>query len=426
MLFFSESIASRVSVFLDCVNQLDEMSKYRGSLPRLLKRLIENLQENLDSQQIRNFLDVIQQFLEHSIFCSKNLFVSFIENDDILAVFLEKAFQLVKNSEDFINQLVLLIKEFLGIHFHQVDSVSFTFLQNLVSRCEKGGLPLFDLKNGYGFNLLVGMLLTEQSKSMELAEMAIKKDFFPDEILAERTSTEFVVDTGTILSKKKKQMVLKVKYKEEEHLVAEEDLDFNFWRVPRNTSVLMVAGRISCWRLVGSILDLKPEKYPTLLTANPNTIHPLFEKDSSGETIFYLAIKDKNDSEEYNICEKLVRIADRFTLTNAHIIGDETALQYLHKRVGPEPNSLIQMIEDKCKEQKHKEEYHDSPSKILSGNSCGFEFNSLDGRHWSCKSCDIIVKTDENSVISDISHYLRYFLEMCTVLSKQRISYASF
>ena len=36
--FFAENIASRLSVFLECVNKFDEMSKFRGSLPKLLKQ----------------------------------------------------------------------------------------------------------------------------------------------------------------------------------------------------------------------------------------------------------------------------------------------------------------------------------------------------------------------------------------------------
>ena len=379
--------------------------------------MTENLQEKQNSQQIKIFFGVIQQFLENSIFDLKTLFFAnkmelsafyYIKNNDVIGIFLEKAFHLLKNSEDIINQVVLLIEKYLS--FHRVDlDAAFMFLQNLVSRCERGGIPVLNLRDKYGFNLLIRMLLTEQNASKNLAEMAIQKDFFPDEILADITLAEFVADPD--LSKKKKQIILSVKLKEQKHMVSEQDLNFNFRRVPRNTSVLMVAGRISCWSLVGSILDLDPQRYPNLLTSKTNTIHPLFEKDTSGETLFHMAYENKKDSGEYNICEKLITIVDEFTLTNAHIIGYETALQYLYKKSGPEQDSLIQMIESKCKKQREEEECQDSPSS-LAGNSCGYDFHSLDGKTWSCKYCNVIVTTGEGFLISEISHYLRYLLKV--------------
>ena len=397
---------------MDCVNQFDEMLKFRGSLPKLLKKLTENLQENQNTDQIKIFMGVIQKFLGNSIFDLKTLFFSnktelsafyYIKDNDVLGIFLEKAFHLLKNSEDIINQVVLLIEKYLRFHHVDLDD-AFMFLQNLVSRCERGGIPLLKLRDEYGFNLLMRMLLTEQTASENLAEIAIQKEIFPHEILSERTLTEFVVDPD--LSKKKKQIILAVKWKDQEHMIAEQDLNFSFRRVPRYTSVLMVAGRISCWSLVGSILDLNPQKYPNLLTSKTDTIHPLFEKDNSGETIFYMAYENKKDSGDYNICEKLVTIVDEFTLTNAHIIGDETAIQYLYKS-GPEPDSLIQMIENKCKKQRDEEECQDSPSSLV-GKSCGYDFHSLDGKTWSCKSCNVTLTTGEDLLISEISHYLRY------------------
>ena len=392
------------------------MSKFRGSLPKLLKRLTENLQENQNTQRIKMFMGAIQQFLENSIFDLKTLFFSnktelsafyYIKDNDVLSIFLEKAFHLLKNFEDIINQVVLLIEKYLC--FHRVDlDAAFLFLQNLVSRCERGEIPVLKLRDEYGFNLLMRMLLTEQNASKTLAEMAIQKDFFPDESLADRTLAEFVVDPD--LSKKKKQIILSVQWKKQKHMVAEQDLNFNFRKVPRNTSALMVAGRISCWSLVGTILDLNPQKYPKLLTSKTNTIHPLFEKDSSGETLFHLAYENNKDSGEYNICEKLITIVDEFTLTNAYIIDDETALQYLYKKSGPEQDSLIQMIKSKCKKQRdYKEECQDSPfSLALAGNSCGYDFHSLDGKTWSCKSCNVTVTAGEGFIIKETSHYLRY------------------
>ena len=229
------------------------MSKFRGSLPKLLKRLTENLQENQNTQRIKMFVGAIQQFLENSIFDLKTLFFSnktelsafyYIKDNDVLSIFLEKAFHLLKNFGDIINQVVLLIEKYLC--FHRVDlDAAFLFLQNLVSRCERGEIPVLKLRDEYGFNLLMRMLLTEQNASKTLAEMAIQKDFFQDESLADRTLAEFVVDPD--LSKKKKQIILSVQWKKQKHMVAEQDLNFNFRKVPRNTSALMVAGRISCW-----------------------------------------------------------------------------------------------------------------------------------------------------------------------------------
>ena len=154
---------------MDCVNQFDEMSKFRESLPGLLKKLTMNLQENQNSQQIKMFLGVIQQFLDHNIFDLKNLFFhntyelsafSYIKSKDVLDVFLEKAFQLLKNSEDIIDQVVLLIEKFL--HFHPFDLDALLFLKDLVSRCEKGGISVFDLKDAFGFNLLMSLRKREE------------------------------------------------------------------------------------------------------------------------------------------------------------------------------------------------------------------------------------------------------------------------
>ena len=139
-----ECIASRLSDFLDGVNQFDEMYQFGGSLPRLLKKLTENLQENKNSQQIKTFLDVIQKFIEHNIFDMKSLFFPntselsafyYIKNTDILALFLVKAFQLLENSEDIIQQVVLLIEKYLC--FHQVDLDALMFLKNLLDELKE-------------------------------------------------------------------------------------------------------------------------------------------------------------------------------------------------------------------------------------------------------------------------------------------------
>ena len=401
---------------MDGVNQFDEMSQFGGSLPRLLKKLTENLQENKKSQQIKTFLDVIQKFIKHNIFDMKSLFFPntselsafyYIKNNDILTLFMVKACQLLENSEDIIQQVVLLIEKYLC--FHQVDLDALMFLKNLLSMCERRGLSMHDLRDKFGFNLLTRMLLTEQTRSCDLAEMAVKDDLFPEKILSEKSIAEFSVELD--LSKIQRKIILSVKLNEQEQFVASGDLNFRYKLVPRNTSVIMVAGRISCWNLVASILDLKQQKYPSLLASKANTIHPLFEKDCSGETIFFMALEDKDESDKYNISEKLVRIVDGFTLTNANVIGDEKAVEYLYRKLGPMPNLLIQMIENKCKEKKDEiggEESKDPLGKtLLSGKSCGFEFDSLDGKKWSCKCCDVTVTTDEGCVISDRSHYLR-------------------
>ena len=412
---FLECIASRLSDFLDGVDQFDEMSQFEGSLPRLLKKMTENLQENQNSQQIETFSDVIQQFIKHNIFDMKSLFFPntselsafyYITNNDILALFLVKACQLLENCEDIIQQVVLLIEKYLC--FHQVDLEALMFLKNLLSMCETRGFSMHDLRDKFGFNLLTRMLLTEQTRSCDLSEMAVKNDLFPEKILSEKSLAEFSVESD--LSKMKRKLILSVKLNEQEQFVAAGDLNFRYKTVPRNTSVIMLAGRISCWNLVASILDLNPQKYPTLLASKSNTIHPLFENDSSGETIFFMALEDNDESDKYNICEKLVKVVDGFTLINAHVVGDETAIEYLYRKLGPKPNSLIQMIENKCKEKKDEiseEESKDPLGKILSGKSCGFTFDSLDGKKWSCKCCDIAVTTDEGFVISDKSHYLR-------------------
>ena len=186
---------------MDGVNQFDEMSQFGGSLPRLLKKLTENLQENKNSQQIKTFLDVIQKFIEHNIFDMKSLFFPntselsafyYIKNNDILALFLVKAFQLLENSEDIIQQVVLLIEKYLC--FHQVDLDALMFLKNLLSMCERRGLSMHDLRDKFGFNLLTRMLLTEQTRSCDLAEMSVKDDLFPEEILSEKSIAEFSVE----------------------------------------------------------------------------------------------------------------------------------------------------------------------------------------------------------------------------------------
>ena len=191
---FLECIASRLSDFLDGVDQFDEMSQFEGSLPRLLKKMTENLQENQNSQQIETFSDVIQQFIKHNIFDMRSLFFPntselsafyYITNNDILALFLVKACQLLENCEDIIQQVVLLIEKYLC--FHQVDLDALMFLKNLLSMCERRGLSMHDLRDKFGFNLLTRMLLTEQTRSCDLAEMAVKNDLFPERILSEKS-----------------------------------------------------------------------------------------------------------------------------------------------------------------------------------------------------------------------------------------------
>ena len=81
---------------------------------------------------------------------------------------------------------------------------------------------------------------------------------------------------------------------------------------------------------------------------------------------------------------------------------------------------IFQMIADKTGIKKSKKPKNITDKKIpkivqklkLFGKSCGFTFESLDGKLWKCDNadCQVEIKVDENLLLADNNHYLRYII----------------
>ena len=168
----------------------------------------------------------------------------------------------------------------------------------------------------------------------------------------------------------------------------------------KGTTLLLMACKANKWDIVETLL----QTYPDCYKIGEKKQHPLLKKDDHGSIALDLAILANMN----NIVKLMIDSIDEKLLKSAVVSGNKTEIM---------SEEILQMIAEKTgikssKKSKNKSAKKDSKifQKLkLFGKSCGFSFQSLDGKSWKCEGekCQVEVTIVEDMVLSDNNHYPR-------------------
>ena len=126
--------------------------------------------------------------------------------------------------------------------------------------------------------------------------------------------------------------------------------------ISKNTTLFLLACKTKSWNIVKALLQLDPDRYPTLLkSVGQMKKHPLYIQDDSGANCLHLAIEDK----QFDIARKIINIVDVYSLKNMIIVQDQTLLQYLEDVLQKDKSKELQALkalvqEEICKKKLKK------------------------------------------------------------------------
>ena len=93
----------------------------------------------------------------------------------------------------------------------------------------------------------------------------------------------------------------------------------------RNTTLLLLASKTKSWNIVRAILQLSPEKYPSLFSKEGGiqSKHPLYHQDESKSNCLHLAFEDR----QLDLCKLIIGNVDQYTLKTMPVVGQKTVLK---------------------------------------------------------------------------------------------------
>ena len=111
---------------------------------------------------------------------------------------------------------------------------------------------------------------------------------------------------------------------------------------------MLIASKAKSWNIVRALLQLDPDRYPTLLkSVGQMKKHPLYIQDDSGANCLHLAIEDK----QFDIARKIINIVDVYSLKNMIIVQKQTLLQYLEDVLKKDKSKELQALKALVQEQ---------------------------------------------------------------------------
>ena len=128
----------------------------------------------------------------------------------------------------------------------------------------------------------------------------------------------------------------------------------------KNTTLLLLCCKTKNWNVMKALLELDPEKYPTLFSKDTDKCkcksiclckHHLYFQDDSKANCLHLALEDG----QLDICQMIIDKVDVYTLKTCPIDGNKAALKYITEIEGtrkdfPEIGKLKSMVMQKLKE----------------------------------------------------------------------------
>ena len=124
----------------------------------------------------------------------------------------------------------------------------------------------------------------------------------------------------------------------------------------KNTTLLLLASKTKSWNIVRAILQLDPEKYPTLFqSVGQMKKHPLYFQDDSGANCLHLAIED----EQFDIAKVIIDKVDEFTLKTMAVVKNKPALKFIEEMLKMDQNleeltEIKELIEKRIGKKKQK------------------------------------------------------------------------
>ena len=184
------------------------------------------------------------------------------------------------------------------------------------------------------------------------------------------------------------------------------------------TNLLLVACKTKNWNVVEALLNLNPDKYPSLFTKGTKR-HPLLYRDEDGQDCLIMAI----NNDQYELVRMLIDRLDVRTLKSELIYGDKTTLTVMSQKVDQLQNVEDEQLLDQLLKKTGQKRPEKTEVLYSYGKSCGFTFSTRNMRQWTCEGehsdqckgsgtgddtlCGLAVTTSDNDeiMITENDHY---------------------